>query len=130
MLKNVLPAGSSSLICSQQPPHCLCSPSIHGMDIISWNGYHWARTKNPFTLKLGKNITSAWTQAVTNASVDWSRSSVLDTTLVAGSVNARTCSPSISRAAWVASDRNRLHLKEVALIVICPNTANIKRRLP
>jgi hypothetical protein len=24
----------------------------------SWNGYHWARTANPFTLKLGDNLTS------------------------------------------------------------------------
>ncbi len=26
----------------------------------SWGGYHWARTVNPFTLKLGDNVTSAW----------------------------------------------------------------------
>ena len=26
----------------------------------SWNGYHWARTSNPFTLKLGDNVSSAW----------------------------------------------------------------------
>lgn len=57
----------------------------------SWNGFHWARTGNPFTLKLGTNITSAWTQAVNNASVDWSQSTVLNTTLVAGSVSPRTC---------------------------------------
>lgn len=25
----------------------------------SWNGYHWARTSNPFTLKLGNNLTTA-----------------------------------------------------------------------
>ena len=25
----------------------------------SWGGYHWARTANPFTLKLGDNLTSA-----------------------------------------------------------------------
>ena len=26
----------------------------------SWGNYHWARTINPFTLKLGDNVTSAW----------------------------------------------------------------------
>ena len=26
----------------------------------SWGGYHWARTANPFTLKLGDNVSSAW----------------------------------------------------------------------
>ncbi len=26
----------------------------------SWNNYHWARTSNPFTLKVGDNVTSIW----------------------------------------------------------------------
>jgi hypothetical protein len=26
----------------------------------SWGGYHWARTSNPFTLKVGDNVSSAW----------------------------------------------------------------------
>jgi hypothetical protein len=26
----------------------------------SWGGYHWARTSNPFTLKLGDNVSSEW----------------------------------------------------------------------
>jgi hypothetical protein len=26
----------------------------------SWNGYHWARTSNPFTLKVGDNVSSTW----------------------------------------------------------------------
>ncbi len=25
----------------------------------SWNGYHWARTANPFTIKLGDNVSQA-----------------------------------------------------------------------
>ena len=29
----------------------------------SWGGYHWARTANPFTLKLGNNLTTAEWQA-------------------------------------------------------------------
>jgi len=25
----------------------------------SWGGYHWARTANPFTIKLGNNVSGA-----------------------------------------------------------------------
>jgi len=50
----------------------------------SWGGYHWARTANPFTLRLGDNVSSAWDSYLTTASADWTASSVLDTTVVAG----------------------------------------------
>jgi hypothetical protein len=50
----------------------------------SWGGYHWARTSNPFTVKLGSNVTSAWSSYLSTASTDWSKSTVLDTTVVAG----------------------------------------------
>lgn len=50
----------------------------------SWGGYHWARTANPFTLKLGDNVSSAWKPYLSESSADWSVSSVLDTTIVAG----------------------------------------------
>jgi hypothetical protein len=26
----------------------------------SWKKYHWARSQNPFTLKLGDNVSSGW----------------------------------------------------------------------
>ena len=57
----------------------------------SWGGYHWARTANPFNVNLGDNVTSAWDFYLTTASSDWSASTVLDTTVVAGTVNPRTC---------------------------------------
>lgn len=50
----------------------------------SWGEYHWARTSNPFTLKLGDNVSSQWDSVLATASSDWSVSSVLDTTVVAG----------------------------------------------
>jgi len=56
----------------------------------SWGTYHWARTANPFTLQLGDNVTSAWDAYLEVASVDWSKSSVLDTVIVAGS-GSRNC---------------------------------------
>ncbi|HEV8629179.1 MAG TPA: hypothetical protein VGV61_02605 [Thermoanaerobaculia bacterium] len=58
----------------------------------SWGGYHWARTANPFTLKVGDNVTSAWDGILATTSSDWTASSVLDTTIVAGGAgNVRRC---------------------------------------
>lgn len=57
----------------------------------SWGGYHWARTANPFTLKLGNNVSSTWDAYLATTSTDWSVSSVLDTTVVAGLTNPRNC---------------------------------------
>jgi len=50
----------------------------------SWGGYHWARTANPFNLKLGDNVTTAWDSYLGTTSFDWSKSSVLDTGIVLG----------------------------------------------
>jgi hypothetical protein len=62
----------------------------------SWGGYHWARTSNPFTVKLGDNVTSAWDSYLSTASSDWSVSSVLDTTVVAGGARGN-CRPTSGR---------------------------------
>ncbi|MEW5990484.1 MAG: hypothetical protein AB1736_03945 [Chloroflexota bacterium] len=59
--------------------------------------YHWARTANPFTLKLGDNVTSAWDSYLTTTSSDWSASSVLDTAIEAGSANPKTCKPTTGK---------------------------------
>jgi hypothetical protein len=63
----------------------------------SWGNYHWARTSNPFTLKLGDNVTVAWDSYLATASSDWSQSSVLNTTIVAGSTTGRRCRPTSGR---------------------------------
>ena len=63
----------------------------------SWGGYHWARTSNPFTLKLGDNVSPAWDSYLATTSSDWSVSSVLDTTVVAGGANPRNCRPTSGR---------------------------------
>lgn len=63
----------------------------------SWNGYHWARTANPFTLKVGDNVSSAWDAYLDEAIVDWSASSVLDLTKVAGGTRPRNCRPTSGR---------------------------------
>jgi hypothetical protein len=63
----------------------------------SWNGYHWARTSNPFTVKLGDNVSSTWDGNLATASSDWSKSTVLDTTVVAGQAKPRNCRPTSGR---------------------------------
>lgn len=63
----------------------------------SWGNYHWARTSNPFTLRLGDNVTSVWDSALAGASADWSVSAVLNTTVVAGNANPKNCRPTSGR---------------------------------
>jgi hypothetical protein len=63
----------------------------------SWGGYHWARTSNPFTIKLGDNVSANWAAALTRASIEWSTSSVLDTSIVSGSANPKNCRPTAGR---------------------------------
>ncbi|MBI2285764.1 hypothetical protein HYU82_02990 [Candidatus Saccharibacteria bacterium] len=63
----------------------------------SWGGYHWARTANPFNLKLGDNVLPSWDSYLTTTSSDWSQSAVLDTTIVPGSTTARKCRPAQGR---------------------------------
>ena len=75
----------------------------------SWNGYHWARTSNPFTLQLGDNVgdgnsASLWAGYLTRASDHWSNSlspwaHVLDTIVVDGNnlTNLRKCPPTSGR---------------------------------
>lgn len=57
----------------------------------AWSSFHWARQSNPFTLKLGDNMTSVWDPYFQVASADWNASSVLNTTIVAGSSSPRQC---------------------------------------
>lgn len=63
----------------------------------AWGSYHWARTSNPFTLKLGDNFTSNWDPYLTTAAADWSLSSVLDVIVVASGKNPKTCRPTAGR---------------------------------
>ena len=55
----------------------------------SWGTYHWARTSNPFTLKVGNNVNSNWASQFNTAVSDWSASSVMNLTAVAGTSNKR-----------------------------------------
>ena len=63
----------------------------------SWGSYHWARTSNPFALKTGDNVSGAWDTYLDEAISDWSASSVLDLTKVAGGTNPKNCRPTAGR---------------------------------
>jgi hypothetical protein len=62
----------------------------------SWNGYHWARTSNPFTVQLGDNLAASWKPYLGTTSSDWSQSAELDTTVVTGQAKGR-CRPTSGR---------------------------------
>ena len=59
----------------------------------AWGYYHWARTANPFTLKLGDNMTADWKPLLSQSSSDWNSPELLRSTspiitaLVAGTSN-------------------------------------------
>jgi hypothetical protein len=57
----------------------------------SWGGYHWARTSNPFTVTLLDSVDSNWDSVLATTSSDWTQSTVLNTTIVPGSANPKTC---------------------------------------
>ena len=59
----------------------------------SWGNYHWARTSNPFTLKVGDNVSAAWDAMLNTTIADWSQSQVLNMVKVAGRANPRNCRP-------------------------------------
>jgi hypothetical protein len=63
----------------------------------SWSDYHWARQSNPFTLKLGDNVSGSWDSMLVKASTDWTKSTVLDTSIVAGGTRPKSCRPTSGR---------------------------------
>lgn len=65
----------------------------------SWGGYHWARTANPFTLKIADNLTTSdWKSKLAQTSQDWNSPQIFATTsplltaVVAGRANNSRCS--------------------------------------
>ncbi len=44
----------------------------------SWGGYHWARTSNPFTLRIANNTTNGWPTYFNTAVSDWNVSTVMN----------------------------------------------------
>lgn len=65
----------------------------------SWGSYHWGRTGIPFALKLGDNVSAAWDAYLVTAANDWTASSVLNVSIVAGGTTAepKKCRPTMGR---------------------------------
>ena len=62
----------------------------------SWGNYHWARTSNPFTIKVMDSMSSSWDDNLDAAISDWNASSVLNVVEQAGnssSATRRLCRP-------------------------------------
>jgi hypothetical protein len=56
----------------------------------AWGKYHWARTANPFTLRVIDSMTTDWDDNLDQAMADWSQSTVLDLTKEAGNTDTAT----------------------------------------
>jgi hypothetical protein len=80
----------------------------------SWNGYHWARTANPFTVKVIDSMTPNWDDNLDRAIGDWNSSSVLNVSEEAGddsmktrkrcaavSGKVRSCNAAYGRNGWL-----------------------------
>jgi hypothetical protein len=88
----------------------------------SWNGYHWARTANPFTIKLGDNVSGTWDGLLATASSDWSKSTVLDTQIVAGGTRPKSCRPTSGRVEVCSANYNNTGWLGLAQIWITGGT--------
>lgn len=62
----------------------------------AWSNYRWG-TGGPVSVALSRNLTPVWSPFLDVAAVDWSQSLVIDTFVVPGSVNPRTCKPTAGR---------------------------------
>ncbi|MDQ3766474.1 MAG: hypothetical protein M3346_03915 [Actinomycetota bacterium] len=51
----------------------------------SWEDFHWARATNPISLEIVDSMTGEWDTYLPLVNADWNASSVINTTLVAGS---------------------------------------------
>jgi len=56
----------------------------------AWGTYHWARTSNPFTVRVIDSMTSAWDDNLGAAISDWGASSVLNVSREAGNDGSKT----------------------------------------
>jgi hypothetical protein len=65
------------------------TPSVSANN--SWNGYHWAHPTLQLRVWLGDNVSNAWKPFLFNAASNWSRSSVLDTTVAYGHDTPSSC---------------------------------------
>ena len=61
----------------------------------SWGNYHWARTSNPFTVKVVNSMTTDWDDNLNTAVSDWNASSVMNVVQELGSDDAQSRARSV-----------------------------------
>ncbi len=74
----------------------LAAPALVANAVHSWGDYHWARTGNPFTLKLGDNVSGTWDEYLATTSTKWTLSDALNTMIVPGN-GGRSCKATTGR---------------------------------
>lgn len=57
----------------------------------SWNGYHWIRTNAELTVPVYDNVNATWDKALIDAVADWNQSTVINSPLLPGTANPKTC---------------------------------------
>lgn len=88
----------------------------------SWETYHWARAESPLTLTLADNLTSVWRPHLATTSTDWSASSVVDTSVTAGSTrNSKRCAATLGRVEVCNSTYGRNDWLGLAQVWINPD---------
>lgn len=56
----------------------------------SWNNYHWARTSNPFVLKVVDSVTSNWQVQMETSLDKWDNAGILSFTIASANDSSRT----------------------------------------
>ncbi len=76
----------------------------------SWGSYHWARTSNPFTIRVIDANTSTWDSHLNVAIADWDKSTVMNVVREAGAEDkrcravagkAKSCNGSYGQNGWL-----------------------------
>jgi hypothetical protein len=62
----------------------------------SWSYFHWEKSGPEVQLPLGDNVSTAWESYLTAVSADWSKSSVIATTITEG-LGGRSCKATVGR---------------------------------
>lgn len=77
----------------------LCFAALPALADHAWSNYHWARTSNPFTLKVHDNLDPKWETYLNEADGDWDVSTVLDLNVLWNSPlsNQKRCTSSTGR---------------------------------
>lgn len=64
---------------------------------VDFNGAHWERRNNPFTLSFGDNVDNKWDGYLKQGVAQWDGAKPVKTRIVRGSTNSKECRPTDGR---------------------------------